>query len=89
MTAQSKPLSDAPKRLSVHAPLGYPPSETQAALQQEVYKELVNKFAWVLGSTYRRNYSNRRSVARVAAQYLVGLTIREHGFPESILKPAE
>lgn len=67
-------------------PFGIPPREAQDALKADAYKELINKIAWVLGSTYRVNYSNTRMPARKYAQILVGAIIRDHGFPKDLAK---
>jgi len=67
-------------------PLGIPPSEAQIALHQDVVKELVNKIAWVLGSVYRRNYSNMRTPARAYAWRIVKKCIEDHGYPDKISK---
>lgn len=65
---------------------GIPSAEAQESQRAEIYKELINKFAWVLGSTYRVNYSNTRMPARMYAQRIVGKVIADHGFPHSIAK---
>jgi len=68
------------------SPLGIPPSDAQPALQKESFKELVNKLAWAIGSTYGRPYSNIRSVARTVAIALAKDVIRDHGYPGFIKK---
>ncbi len=72
--------------LAAPPPLGIPPHEAQSALQQDAFKELINKIAWALGSTYRQSYNTRRSPARQAAVVLARETIREHGYPLNISK---
>ena len=67
-------------------PLGIPPGEAQLALQQDTCKEMVNKIAWVLGSTYRRNYSNMKTPARAYAWRIVKQVIKDHGYPDKIRK---
>jgi len=66
--------------------LGIPPNQAQIALQQDCVKELVNKLAWVLGSVYRRNYSNMRTPARAYAWRIVKKIIEDHGYPDKIRK---
>lgn len=78
-TIQTNPISSS-------EPLGIPPSAAQPQLQTDSYKELINKFAWVLGSTYRVNYSNVRCPARVVARRLATAVIKECGYPRSIAK---
>jgi len=68
------------------SPLGISPHEAQLALQQDVCKELVNKISWVLGSVYRRNYSNMRTPARAYAWRIVKQVIKDHGYPDKIAK---
>ena len=63
---------------------GVLPSTTHPALQQDVFKELVNKLAWVLGSTYRVTYSNPRSPARAYALRIVKAVLRDNGYPAKI-----
>ena len=58
--------------------------DTHPSLQTDVFKELVNKLAWVLGSTYRVPYSNPRSPARQYALRIVQAVIRDNGYPAKI-----
>lgn len=74
------PLGDS----LVDQPMGIAPRDAQIALQQDIVKELVNKIAWVLGSTYRTNYSNMRTPARAYAWRIVKKVIEDHGYPEKI-----
>ncbi len=87
MAVQSDFKGRFPGTPSEQSPLGIPALGTVPSLQTEVYKELVNKFAWVLGSTYRRPYSNRRSMARSVATRIAFDFVTEHGYPDSIRKP--
>lgn len=63
---------------------GILPIDTHPQLQQDVVKELVNKVAWVLGSTYRVPYSNTRSPARDYAWKIVRAVLRDNGYPRKI-----
>lgn len=67
--------------------LGIPPSDSITALQTDSFKELVNKFAWCLGSTYRVDYSNVRTAARTLAIQMASHVIRTQGYPRKISKP--
>lgn len=67
-------------------PLGVPPLDTHIALQTDVAKELVNKIAWVLGSTYRVPYANMRTQARQYAWRIVKKVIEDNGYPSKIAK---
>ena len=89
MCAQLRNRSDGPNVVVatlVEDPLGIPASECQMVLTQDVVKELVNKVAWVLGSTYRRNYSNKRTPAREYAWRFVQKLLKDHGYPDKIAK---
>jgi len=66
--------------------MGLPAHQTQSLLQTDVFKELVNKFAWVLGTTYHAPYGNLRTVARSQALILAGDIIRRHGYPKHLAK---
>lgn len=74
-------------RAEVGQPLGVPPAETMPKFQTDVYKELINKFAWALGSTYRRSYSRLSAPARQLAISLAKEIVRGQGWPEHIRKP--
>ena len=66
--------------------MGVEAGETHPALQSDAFKELINKLAWVLGSTYRVPYSNVRTAARAYAQRIAQATLKDHGYPSSISK---
>jgi len=51
-----------------------------------VAKELCNKIAWVLGSTYRVPYANMRTEARQYAWRIVKKVLEDHGYPSKIAK---
>lgn len=70
----------------IEGALGIPPGDAQAALQQDAVKELANKIAWVLGSVYRKNYSNAKSPARVYAWRIVKQVLKDNGYPDKIGK---
>jgi len=67
-------------------PLGVSPLDTHLALQTDIAKELVNKIAWVLGSTYRVPYANMRTEARQYAWRIVKRILEDHGYPSKIAK---
>jgi len=67
-------------------PLGIPASDTVVGFQTEVFKELINKLAWALGSTYREPYRNQRTRARQVAIGLAKCVVKEHGYPEFMRK---
>lgn len=83
---QGHPTAATPGEALVARPFGLPSQETQVDLRSYVYKELINKIAWALGSTYRVNYSNVKMPARQYANRIAGKVISDHGFPHSIKK---
>jgi len=86
--AQEKPpeSQDARGVLPSESPLGVPPLDTHLALQTDVAKELCNKIAWVLGSTYRVPYANMKTDARQYAWRIVKKVLEDHGYPSKIAK---
>lgn len=46
----------------------------------------MNKFAWVLGSTYRVPYANMKTDARQYAWRIVKQVLKDHGYPSKIAK---
>ena len=65
-------------------PLGIPAQDTHPRLQSDAYKELVNKLAWVIGSTYQTPYAGNKTVCRTYARYLAADIIRDQGYPSKI-----
>jgi len=63
---------------------GITAGNTQVGLQMEVYKELVNKLAWALGTVYGRSYSNKTTVARKLALQCASMVVSEVGWPDKI-----
>jgi len=76
----------APGADTAPEPLGVPPPESIVGFQTEVFKELINKFAWVLGSTYRVPYSNKGSPARQLATLIAKRIIEKQGYPKYMEK---
>jgi len=66
--------------------LGIPASHTHPPLQQDSFKELINKLAWTLGSTYRAPYSGKRSPAREYALRIARQVMKDNGYPRQIGK---
>lgn len=66
--------------------LGVPSAETVIGFQTEVFKELINKFAWALGSTYRQAYSNQRTPVRQLAIAIAKHVVAKQGYPEYMRK---
>ena len=66
--------------------LGVPPQQTQASLQTDSFKELINKVAWALGSTYRTPYANTRTPTRRLAVAIAKHIVTTQGYPAKIGK---
>lgn len=64
--------------------LGVPVGLTHPALQTDVFKELVNKFSWALGSTYRTPYGNTRTLTRQLALAMATHFLATQGYPAQI-----
>lgn len=47
-------------------------------------KELQNKLAWVVGTSYGVPYSKRREAAQEYASRMVTALVRDHGYPNTI-----
>ncbi len=61
--------------------LGQLSSSTPFDAQTDVFKELVNKLAWVVGSTYKKPYGNLKTSARQYAIVMAQAIVRDHGYP--------
>lgn len=86
LTEKKGPATKPAPSDSQDTPIGVPPLDTHLALQTDVAKELCNKIAWVLGSTYRVPYANMRTDARQYAWRIVKKIIEDHGYPSKIAK---
>ncbi len=64
--------------------LGVPASATHAALQTDSFKELINKLAWALGSTYRTPYNNTSTPTRKLATRIAKHVMSSQGYPLKI-----
>jgi len=65
--------------------LGAPASATHAALQTDAFKELINKLAWALGSTYRTPYNNTSTPTRKLATRIAKHVLSSQGYPLKIV----
>jgi len=70
--------------LSSNVPLGIPAANLTPEARHDALKELVNKFAWALGSTYRCPYTNRRTPTRGLAITLAANVLDKQGFPRNL-----
>jgi len=76
----------APESQGTPGLLGIPGKDTLVAFQTEVFKELINKLSWALGSTYRRPYSNQRTEVRQLAIAIAKHLVATQGYPEYMRK---
>jgi len=67
-------------------PLGIAPNSSDQQGQSDVFKELVNKLSWALGSVYRLPYSSSRNDVRVKAVGLASMVLHHEGYPVNISK---
>jgi len=67
-------------------PLGVHVSLTHEALQTDCFKELINKIAWALGSTYRTPFSNTSTATRILARQMATSVVRTQGYPAKIAR---
>jgi len=61
-------------------PIGIPVDDTHAPLQTDFFKELVNKIAWALGTSYRVSYSSSRAEPRATAIVLANDVLARLGY---------
>lgn len=66
--------------------LGVDGDATQVSLQTDIFKELINKLSWAIGSTYRRPYNNRRMRVRELAVKVATRLVSQEGWPSHIQK---
>jgi len=67
-------------------PIGIPTGDTIPAMQTEFWKELVNKLAWALGTSYRVSYSSPRAEPRSTALILAQQVLSQHGYGSHLRK---
>ncbi len=66
--------------------LGIPASETALGQQSDFFKELVNKMAWVLGTSYRCSYQRLDTESRLTALALANRVLSAHGYGAHLAK---
>lgn len=65
------------------APFGVGPSDTPSEIQITVFKELINKLSWTIGSTYKKRYSGKSTEVADYARMCAHAIVRDHGYPVS------
>jgi len=64
-------------------PFGSAASTVSAQIQKDVFKELINKLSWTLGSVYKKRYSGKQSPVAGYARMCAHAILRDHGYPTS------
>jgi len=77
-----KPLYGKAKD-SIGYPAGPGPEEASGQEQTDCVKELTNKLAWVLGSTYKRTYSSKHGPVQDFAKLAALGIVRAQGYSKS------
>lgn len=72
--------------LQSEMPLGVSVSEVSPSVVLDVFRELTNKIAWAVGTTYQRPYNNRRCPAREMAWTVAKHIVEQHGYPANLAK---
>lgn len=67
----------------VDHPLGHAVNSTGQS-EWDFKKELQNKLAWVIGTSYAVPYSKRAAEAQKYAARMVTALVRDHGYPNTI-----
>lgn len=83
-----QPLKPVARPADQGGPLGVPAAFTHEALQTDAFKELINKLAWALGSTYRTPYNNTRTPTRQLASKIARHVLESQGYPVKIAREA-
>ena len=65
-------------------PLGVRAADTIPSLQTEAFKEIINKVAWAIGSSYRVPYRNPRTGARLLAITVASDLVSDQGYPRHV-----
>jgi len=63
------------------APFGVAPASVGPQVQSDVFKELINKLSWTIGSTYKKRYSGKQSDVGDYARMCAHAILRDHGYP--------
>lgn len=64
-------------------PFGVHVSLVDGGAQTEVFKELINKLSWAIGSTYKKRYSGKNTPVADYARMCAHAILRDHGYPTS------
>ena len=75
------PETKGPYDSTVTGAFGVPPQEVSGETQLAIVKELTNKFAWCIGSTYKKRYSGKNTEVTKYAYRIVKKILLDHGYP--------
>ena len=64
--------------------MGISVEDSHPALTTDIYKELINKIAWAIGSVYRVPYRNQTEPARNLSKEFANQVIEAVGYPKHI-----
>lgn len=85
----SSAVPSGPPTTYGHAPdnFGFPPGSgpgmASGQEQTDCVKELTNKLAWVLGSTYKKTYSSNKGPVHLYAQRIAKGIVRGQGYSKT------
>ena len=75
------PEIEGPFDSRVEGAFGESPGKVSGETQLAIVKELTNKFAWCIGSTYKKRYSGKNSEVTKYAYRIVKKVLIDHGYP--------
>ena len=85
MATQSKqlplPETKGPFDSRVEGAFGSFVGDASGETQLAIVKELTNKFAWCIGSTYKKRYSGKNTEVTQYAYRIVKKILADHGYP--------
>jgi len=64
-------------------PFGVAGATVGPQVQSDVFKELINKLSWSIGSTYKKRYSGKMCEVTDYARMCAHAILRDHGYPAS------
>jgi len=67
-------------------PLGISSEDIDITTHSRVWRELLNKMSWVIGTVYGVPYSSTTCSARGEALVLARLLLADQGYPKSMMK---
>jgi len=68
----------------VQEPMGLTSAEIDPRAHGSVWRELLNKLSWTIGSVYGVSYSRTDSIPREQALVLARLLLENQGYPRAM-----